>query len=57
MSSDDPLLWYLNRSTGLVVLAMLTASVVLGILVTGRDGRLLPSFVGQAFHLSVALWS
>jgi sulfoxide reductase heme-binding subunit YedZ len=57
MSSDDPILWYLNRSTGLVVLAMLTASVVLGILATGRGGRLLPRFVGQAFHRSVALWS
>jgi sulfoxide reductase heme-binding subunit YedZ len=57
VSSDDPLLWYLNRSTGLVVLAMLTVSVVLGILSTGQGGRLVPRFVGQALHRSIALWS
>jgi predicted ferric reductase len=57
MSSDDPLLWYLNRSTGLVVLAMLTLSVVLGIASTGQGGRLLPRFLGQAVHRSIALWS
>jgi methionine sulfoxide reductase heme-binding subunit len=57
MNSDDPLLWYLNRSTGLVVLAMLTLSVLLGVVSTGRGGRLLPRFVGQALHRSLALWS
>ena len=57
MNSDDPLLWYLNRSTGLVVLAMLTVTVVLGVLSTGRGGLLFPRFVGPALHRSLALWS
>jgi sulfoxide reductase heme-binding subunit YedZ len=52
-----PLLWYLNRSTGLVVLALLTATTVLGVLATGRGGRVLPRFVGQAVHRNLALWS
>jgi predicted ferric reductase len=52
-----PLLWYLNRSTGLVVLALLTLTAVLGVLSTARGGRLLPRFVGQALHRNVALWS
>ena len=52
-----PLLWYLNRSTGLVVLVLLTATVLLGVLATGRGGRVLPRFVGQALHRNLALWS
>jgi sulfoxide reductase heme-binding subunit YedZ len=52
-----PVLWYLNRSTGLVVLALLTLTAVLGVLSTGRGGRVLPRFVGQALHRNVALWS
>ena len=52
-----PLLWYLNRSTGLVLLALLTVTTVLGVLATGRGGRLLPRFVGQALHRNLALWS
>jgi sulfoxide reductase heme-binding subunit YedZ len=55
--THGPLLWYLNRSTGLVVLALLTLTAVLGVLSTARGGRLLPRFVGQAFHRNVALWS
>ena len=51
------LLWYLNRSTGLVVLALLTVTTILGILATARGGRLLPRFVGQALHRNLALWS
>ncbi len=52
-----PLLWYLNRSTGLVVLALLTVTAVLGVLATARGGRLLPRFVGQVLHRNLALWS
>ena len=52
-----PTLWYLNRSTGLVVLALLTLTTVLGVLATARGGRLLPRFVGQALHRNLALWS
>ncbi|WP_151083417.1 ferric reductase-like transmembrane domain-containing protein [Nocardioides cynanchi] len=52
-----PSLWYLNRSTGLVVLALLTVTTVLGVLSTGQGRRLLPRFVGQALHRNLALWS
>lgn len=52
-----PTLWYLNRSTGLVVLLLLTITSVLGVLSTGQGGRLLPRFVGQALHRNLALWS
>lgn len=52
-----PLLWYLNRSTGLVVLALLTVTTILGILATTRGRRLLPRFVGQSLHRNLALWS
>lgn len=52
-----PMLWYLNRSTGLVLLALLTATAALGIPSTGRGGRILPRFVGQSLHRNLALWS
>lgn len=52
-----PMLWYLNRSTGLVVLGLLTVTAVLGVLSTGRGGRVLPRFVGLAVHRNLALWS
>ncbi len=52
-----PSLWYLNRSTGLVVLALLTLTAALGVLSTGGGGRLVPRFVGQALHRNLALWS
>lgn len=56
--SDGPLLWYLNRATGIVLLVLLTASVVLGVLsMGGRPGRGLPRFVSQALHRNVALLS
>ena len=55
--TQGPLLWYLNRSTGLVVLALLTATAVLGVLSTGRGGRIVPRFAGQAVHRNLALWS
>jgi sulfoxide reductase heme-binding subunit YedZ len=52
-----PTLWYLNRSTGLVLLLLLTVTTVLGVLSTGQGGRLVPRFVGQALHRNLALWS
>ena len=56
--SEGPLLWYLNRATGLTLLVLLTASVVLGVLSTGaRPGRGLPVFVTQHLHRNVALLS
>lgn len=56
--TDGPLLWYLNRSTGLVILVLLTVSTVLGVLsVGGRPGRGVPRFVTQALHRNLALLS
>lgn len=55
--THGPLLWYLNRSTGLVVLALLTLSALLGVLSTGGGGRIVPRFVGPALHRNLALWS
>ncbi len=56
--SDGPLFWYLNRATGVVLLVLLTASVVLGVLsMGGRPGKGLPRFVTQAMHRNIALLS
>jgi sulfoxide reductase heme-binding subunit YedZ len=57
--TDGPLLWYLNRSTGLVLLVLLTLTVVLGVLALGGHGRGrgLPRFVTQALHRNLALLS
>lgn len=55
---DGPFLWYLNRSTGFVILGLFTLTTVLGVLATrGRAGGLLPRFVTQAFHRNLALLS
>lgn len=55
---DGPFLWYLNRSTGFVILGLFTVTTALGILATqGRAGRGLPRFVTQTFHRNVALLS
>lgn len=59
--TDSPLLWYLNRSTGFVLLGLLTMTVVLGIIAVGstggRAGHGLPRFVSQSMHRNVALLS
>lgn len=56
--TDGPFLWYLNRSTGVVLLVLLTASTVLGVLaLRGRAGRGLPRFVTQSLHRNLALVS
>jgi sulfoxide reductase heme-binding subunit YedZ len=58
MNTESPLLWYLNRSTGLVLLVLLTATTVLGVLAMGgTPGRGLPRFVTQALHRNLALVS
>ena len=51
-------LWYLNRSTGIVLLVTMTATVVLGVLVR-RHGRLpgLPGFGVVGLHRNVGLLS
>ena len=55
---EGPLFWYLNRATGIVLLVLLTASVVLGVLsLGGRPGKGLPRFVSQAMHRNISLLS
>lgn len=58
VSGDGALLWYLNRSTGLVSLLLMTLTIVLGVLVQ-RQRRLpgLPRFGVVALHRNVALLS
>jgi predicted ferric reductase len=54
--TDGPLLWYVNRATGVVLLLLLTLTVVLGVLsVRGSHGRRLPAFVTQDLHRNLAL--
>ncbi len=56
--TDGPFLWYLNRSTGFVILVLFTLSVALGILATGgKAGKRVPSFVTQSLHRNIALLS
>ena len=56
--TDGPFLWYLNRSSGFVILVMFTLTTVLGVLATrGRAGRGLPRFVTQSMHRNLALLS
>ena len=51
----SPLLWYLNRGTGVVLLVVVTATVVLGVLATGRSATpLWPRVVTQGLHRSRA---
>ncbi len=53
---DGPLLWYLNRGSGVVALILLTLATVLGVLaVGGRPGSRVPRFVVQSVHRNVAL--
>lgn len=54
--TDGPFLWYLNRSTGLVILVLFTLATALGVLATsGRAGRRVPAFVSQSLHRQVSL--
>ena len=51
----SPLLWYLNRGSGLVLLVVFTLTTVLGVLSTGRRfSPLWPRFVTQGLHRSLA---
>lgn len=55
---NGPLLWFLNRGTGIVLLVLMTLSVVLGILsARSRAGRGTPGFVRNVVHRNVALLS
>ncbi len=53
----SPTLWYLNRGTGLVLLAVFTLTVVLGVLSTGQGGRIWPRFATQSTHRGLSLVS
>ena len=58
LGSQDPLLWYVNRSTGLVLLVLLTLTVAVGVLSSrrGPGSRVtVPRFVPQAVHRSLGL--
>ncbi|MEP7091639.1 MAG: ferric reductase-like transmembrane domain-containing protein [Nocardioidaceae bacterium] len=56
--TDGPLLWYLNRSTGVTLMVLLTLTTALGIL-SAREGRrrLVPGIVTQGLHRNLALFS
>ncbi|MCX6401858.1 MAG: ferric reductase-like transmembrane domain-containing protein [Propionibacteriales bacterium] len=58
--NESPLLWILNRSTGISLLLVLSLSVALGVLTlrgraAGDGGARLPRFVTQALHRNLAL--
>ena len=49
------LLWYLNRSTGVVLVAVLTLSTALGVLSASRAGSRWPRFARQSLHRNVSV--
>jgi len=54
-ASTSPVLWYLNRGSGVVLLLLLTLTVLLGVLATGRTMRpWWPRFVTQGLHRALA---
>ena len=55
---EGPMLWFVNRGTGIVLLVLMTLTVCLGILTShGRAGRAVPAFVSQHLHRNVGLLS
>ena len=51
----DPILWFLGRGTGVVLLALFTATTVLGVLSTRRAFHpLWPRFVTQELHRALS---
>ena len=56
VGTSDPLIWYTSRAAGLVALALLTGSVVLGMLTTTRSStRDWPRFAVADLHRRVSL--
>lgn len=60
--TDGPLLWFLNRATGLSLVAVLSLSVALGVLTlggraAGDGGARVPRFVTRSLHRNLALGS
>jgi len=55
-STSGPGLWYATRATGLVTMLLLTASVLLGLLTTGRfTGDSWPRFLTVGLHRNISL--
>ena len=53
---DGPLLWYVNRASGVVLLALLTLTVLLGVSsMRGAAGTRVPRFAVQALHRNTGL--
>ena len=58
MLTDGPLLWYVNRGTGVVLMGLLTLSVSLGVLATARTtSPRWPRFATRSLHRNVSLLS
>ena len=54
--TQGPALWYATRATGLVTILLLTATVLLGILTTGRfAGGDWPRFLTVGLHRNISL--
>ncbi len=53
---QDHVLWFLNRGSGVVLLAVLTLATALGVVATARsEASRWPRFATQALHRSVSL--
>lgn len=58
MNLPDQSLWWLNRSTGLVLMAVFTIVVVLGVFATQKAaGRRIPTFVPNQLHRTISLFA
>jgi methionine sulfoxide reductase heme-binding subunit len=56
MTFDRQMLWFANRGTGVVLIALLTLSTAIGVLSTARAGTAKwPRFATQALHRNVSL--
>jgi predicted ferric reductase len=54
--TDGPLLWFVNRGTGVVLLALLTLVTVLGVVARGRRaGGRLPGYVVPSLHRNLSV--
>lgn len=54
--TDGPLLWFLNRGTGVVLLVVLTASTLLGLLGAERNaGGRVPAFLPHEVHRNLSV--
>jgi len=52
----DPILWFANRGTGVVLVALLTLSMVIGVVSTVRaSSPRWPRFATQALHRNISL--